>query len=590
MARLGYEEVGHHHSGGGPLSINAGQALAQVLVDELVRSGMTDACLAPGSRSTPLVLALSGRPELRLHVSIDERSCAFLALGIAKEQGRPVGVVTTSGTATANLYPAVIEAHHSAVPLILLTADRPPEARDTGAGQTIDQIKLYGGAVRWFVEVGPAEDRAESVPYWRSISARAYQVSAGPHPGPVHLNLAFRKPFVGTAGSDAFSHDLAGRADGKPWVAASPATELVTEEELLRLKDDFEGEERGIIVAGTGDLDPEPVLSLARSLQWPVLAEATSNARARFPAISAYDALLRHKEFAASHRPELVLRLGNLGTSQALDDMLGPSVRQIAVAPQGRWLDPRRAISWVIRSSPERICRVLAQLVTPKRETAWLGSWAEAERVARTVIDRTLDEHEEVTEPRVARDLAEAVPDGGALVVSSSMPIRDLDWFMRPREGISIHANRGANGIDGFVSTTLGVAIGHSGPTFALCGDLALLHDQNGLLTSPDGSVDAVFVVLNNNGGGIFSFLPESAERHFERLFATPHNRDLSLVAQAHRCGYRLLDKAAELQDAMMEAAEAGGVQILEARTERSSNVRIHREVWGAVRDALGGE
>ena len=569
------------------MSVNPGQAMAKVMVDELVRCGLSDACISPGSRSTPLVLALAERPELRLHVSIDERSCSFLALGMAKELGRPVAVLTTSGTAAANLYPAVIEAHISAVPLIVLTADRPPDLRDTGAGQTIDQVKLYGDAVRWFVEVGAAEDRPESVSYWRSLSARAYHVSSGPHPGPVHLNLSFRKPFVGGPPEEAFSYHLDGRSGEQPWLAETRRPEVVPRDALEMLRAEVEQTERGLIVAGTGDLDAEPVLALARAAGWPVLAEATSNVRAGFPAISTYDALLRQQRFVTAHRPELVLRVGSLGTSPALEELLAPSVRQIALAPMARWLDPRRAISSFVRCDPGRLCADLAESVKPRGEAGWLQSWLKAESTARSAIDRVLDAHEDATEPRAARDLADAIPEGSALVAASSMPIRDLDWFMRPRSSIRIHANRGANGIDGFVSTTIGIAVVHRAPTFALCGDLALLHDQNGLLTSPASPADAVFLVLNNNGGGIFSFLPEAGERDFERLFATPHDLDLSLVAQAHRCGYRLLEKAAELEDAVLESSALGGLHIVEARTDRTSNVDIHKQVWSAVGDAL---
>jgi 2-succinyl-5-enolpyruvyl-6-hydroxy-3-cyclohexene-1-carboxylate synthase len=567
--------------------INAGQAQAQAMVDEFIRCGITDACLAPGSRSTPMALALARRPELRIHVSLDERSASFLALGIAKRSGRPVAVVTTSGTAAANLYPAVMEAHHARVPLILMTADRPPKLRDTGAGQTMDQIKLYGSAVRWFVEVGVAEDRRESVGYWRSIACRAYHASNVPGAGPVHLNLAFRQPFVRVEGEPAFSHELGGRQDGAPWIQVASRPPTIPPGDLSRLLDEIDGTERGLIVAGTGDHDPEPIVTLAQAARWPLLAEGTSNVRAGPAAISTYDALLRQESFASSHRPELVLRIGNLGTSAALSEFLDPSVRQIAIEPEDAWPDPRRSISWMIRSEVGELCRVLTRELDHIQRSRWLNDWLRAEATARSVIDGILDYREEVTEPRIVRDLADAAPAGSNLVVASSMPIRDLDWFMRPRMELRVLANRGVNGIDGFVSTVLGVALAGRGRTCALMGDLALLHDQNGLLVAAAKKIDAVLVVLNNNGGGIFSFLPQATEPEFERLFATPHNLDLSALAVLYRCGYRLLEKASELEPAMEDAMQIGGIQIIEARTDRNTNVDLHREIWSAVGEAL---
>jgi 2-succinyl-5-enolpyruvyl-6-hydroxy-3-cyclohexene-1-carboxylate synthase len=569
--------------------INAGQAQAQVMVDEFVRCGMTDACLAPGSRSTPMALALARRPELSLHVSIDERSACFLALGIAKFSRRPAAVLTTSGTAAANLYPAVMEARHAGVPLIVLTADRPPELRDTGAGQTMDQIKLYGDAVRWFVEVGVAEDRDTSVGYWRSIACRAYNTSNFPTAGPVHLNLPFRQPFLPVGGEPAFSQELGGREDGAPWAALTGSPPAVPLGDISRLTKEIEETERGLIVVGTCDYHPEPILSLARATGWPLLAEATSNARAGPTAISTYDALLRDESFAASHRPELVLRIGNLGTSPALSGLLDASVRQIAIDPEERWLDPGRSVSWMIRSDVEQLCRILCRHLAPNRDGGWLEDWMAAEATARSVVDRVLDDHQEVTEPRVARDLAQAMPGGSNLVVASSMPIRDLDWFMAARPDIRLLTNRGVNGIDGFVSTVLGVALAAASSTYAVCGDLALLHDQNGLMVASAEKIDAVLVVINNDGGGIFSFLPQAGEPEFERLFATPHKLDLSMVAETYGCGYKLLEKAPDLETALADAHQVGGVKIIEARTDRRSNVELHHEIWRAVSEALRG-
>lgn len=566
---------------------NAGHALASVMVDEFVRNGMTHACLGPGSRSTPMALALDTRPEIDLHVCVDERSAAFLALGLAKLSGLPAAVLTTSGTATANLYPAIIEASHAQVPMIVLTADRPPELRDTGAGQTIDQIKLYGDAVRWFVEVGVPEARPGSVGYWRSVASRAFHVSAWPAPGPVHLNLAFRNPLIPVADDAGFSYPLDGRAGGLPWTVSSHSPMAPSDEDLERLKQEIEGTERGLISVGTGLHRADPILQVALAAGWPVLAEATSNVRTGPPAISTYEALLRQPEFAEAYRPDLVLRVGNLGTSPSLASLLAdPPIRQICIDP-GAWLDPARTVSWMLRADPNETFKRLARLLPVRHSpTEWLSGWLGAEDRARRAIDSLLDDHG-VTEPRIARDLAGCLPNGAALFVASSMPIRDLDWFMRISPGIEILANRGANGIDGFVSSVLGVALSHSGPVVGLSGDLSFLHDQNGLLLSSDHPPNAVFVVINNDGGGIFSFLPQAAQPGFEKLFGTPHGLDFSRLAETYSCGYDLIHDPSELAPAVLRALGLGGVHIVEARTLRDLNVAVHRLLWESVAKSI---
>lgn len=563
---------------------NAGEALATVMVDELVRCGVTHAFLGPGSRSTPVALALAARPELDLRVGIDERSVAFAALGAAKVSGRPAAVLTTSGSAAVNLAPAVVEAYYAGVPMIVLTADRPVELRDVGAGQTIDQIKMFGDFVRWFVEVGIPEARAGSVAYWRSVAARSYHTSVWPQPGPVHLNLGFRDPLVPEPDETGFDFPLEGRAGGQPWVDVSVPAVEPDRGALAQLAGRMSGAERGLIVAGEGNLEPEPIVELAGALGWPLLAEAASNARIG-PAISTYEAILR-SGFGERHRPDLVVRFGNLSTSPTLERLLDASIPQVWVDPVG-WRDPTRGTASILRANPGRACRALLRAMEPAPPGAWLSCWHSAEAAAREALDEAIDSYEEVTEPRVARDLAEALPAGSTLYVASSMPVRDLDWFMRPQRRIRIRSNRGANGIDGFVSCVLGAAGQRLGPIGALCGDLCFLHDQNGLLMTSGDSLDAVFVVVNNDGGGIFSFLPQAAHPGFEKLFGTPHGMDFEQLARSYGCGYHLMKNPFELAPAVSEALEVGGVHIVEARTERESNVVVHRQAWERVAAVL---
>jgi 2-succinyl-5-enolpyruvyl-6-hydroxy-3-cyclohexene-1-carboxylate synthase len=568
-------------------AVNAGQALATVLVDELVRNGLAHACIAPGSRSTPMAVEFAAHPGVRVHVLIDERSAAFCALGIAKASGIPSAVLCTSGTAAANFHPAVIEADRGRTSLLVLTADRPPELRGTGANQTIDQIKLYGDAVRWFAEVGVPEALPGSVAYWRSAACRAWAEAAGSPPGPVHLNLAFRDPLVPVADDAGFPYPLDGRPGEEPWTRTGPPPAGMAAEDARRLRATIASSERCLVLAGESPGGGVGARALAESGGWPLLADPPSGARAGGTAISAYEAILRHPGFVAAMRPDLVVRVGRMGSSKPLAGYLADEVRQVVVDPDGDWTDPERRVEWIIRADPS----VLPSLVASTRTRPWTQRWLEAEGAARSAIDAVLDAEESPTEPRTARDLAAWCPDGATLVAASSMPIRDLESFMRPRSGLRVLANRGASGIDGFVSTTLGVALAGPGPTVALAGDLSMLHDQNGLLLARSGNVDAVFVVVNNDGGGIFSFLPQADfPGDFERLFGTPHGMSFEAIAGLYRCGYRRVERAAGLTAAVGEAWSAGGVHLVEVPTERTANVALHRRIWQAVGEALEAE
>jgi 2-succinyl-5-enolpyruvyl-6-hydroxy-3-cyclohexene-1-carboxylate synthase len=601
---------------------NPSHAQALVLVDELARCGMTDAVLAPGSRSAALAMALHDDPRIRLHVEVDERSAGFLAIGIARATGRAAAVVVTSGSAVANLHPAVVEADTGAVPLLLLTADRPPELRATGANQAIDQLALFGRAVRWFVDVGVAEDRPEMVAYWRSTLGRAWATAVGAMgpPGPVHLNLPFREPTVPvtddgrSSAAGPFSAPLDGRSGGRPWVAVDRLPTAPDPTMIAALAGRIASVERGLVVVGQTTAPPGPIHELARAAGWPVVAEPTSNARTGDLVVAHAHHLLAHRGFAASHRPQLVVRVGRTGLSRHLAALLGPDVPQVLVDRDGAWHDPDRAIAELVVGDPGAVCSALAAHLGSAAGSDWLDGWLAADAAARWALDGMLDADDAPSEPRVARDLSAALPQGSALVVASSMPVRDLDQFLAPREGIRIIANRGASGIDGFVSTALGVALARGtavadassapvpgtegggafggpvgGPTVALAGDLSLLHDANGFLLSPDVErIDATFVVVDNDGGGIFHFLPQAAfPGSFERVFGTPHGRDLAQLAAFHHLGYRRVDTAAALTSAVQDATDAGGLQLVHVRTDRRANVDLHRQLTAAVGAAL---
>lgn len=569
---------------------DANRRLALTLVDELARAGLTDACLAPGSRSAPLALALAEQLAVRLHVHLDERSAAFFALGAAKATGRPAAVLCTSGTAAANLHPAVVEADHGRVPLLVLTADRPPELRGTGANQAVDQIKLYGDAVRLFCEVGAPDQTAASPDdrgagrYWRSLASRAWAAAIGRPAGPVHLNLAFAEPLL----PDPLDGVPApGRPDGAPWTLVARPSLRPGLGEIGALADAVRASARGLLVVGWGaSVRPAAVDAFAAAAGWPVLADPLSDARRGPAAISTYDSLLRVPAFAAEHRPDLVVRIGAGPTSKALNGWLDDSVPQIIVDPEAGWPDPGRTASRRLVADPSALLEAVAAAAgRATGRKAWMERWRAADTVARQAIDELLDGIEEPFEGRVARDLVAALPDGATLLVGSSMPVRDVDAFAAPREGLRLLANRGASGIDGLVATALGAAAASRGPTVALLGDLAFLHDASSVLGAARRSPGAVLVVCDNDGGGIFSFLPQARlpARYFDSLFATPQGIDLASLAAAAGLPAQRVNKASELVPALERALAGGRTEVLLVPSDRDANLARHREVIAAV-------
>jgi 2-succinyl-5-enolpyruvyl-6-hydroxy-3-cyclohexene-1-carboxylate synthase len=486
-----------------------------------------------------------------------------------------------------NFHPAVVEAHHGRVPLIVATADRPPELRDVGAGQTIDQTKLYGDSARWFVDLGVPADVDGAGAVWRSTAARTVAVALGAPPGPVHWNLPFREPLVPTGEPLV---DASGRTDGAPWTASEPpAPQLPGPTALTRAATAIREHPRGLVVAGFGAAASGPALDrFVEVAAWPVLADPVSGLRRGAAAVSTYDALLRDEDFARAHRPDLVLRLGAPTSGRRLNGFLR-DVPQIVVTPDAAWLDPDRgAIEWIVADPDAFLTAYLGAVGWPRPERSWRDAWCEAEARARRALDAHLDADDEPFEGRVARDVVDAVPDGGTVVVASSMPVRDVESFARPRDDLRVVANRGANGIDGFVSAAIGAALGGPGPVVALLGDLCFLHDQNGLLGATSRGVDITFVVVDNDGGGIFSFLPQAdaAPEHFEELFGTPQGIDVAAVAAVHGIPTAEIGRASELVGAVELAAKEGGVRVVRVRTDRATNVTRHLAAWTAVANA----
>ncbi len=524
---------------------NANATACATLVDEWVRCGVRHAVIAPGSRSTPIAIAIASRSELTVHVIHDERVAAFVALGIGLD-GVPAVLVCTSGTAAVNFHPAVVEAGLSEVPMIVATADRPPELRGIGSPQTIDQIELYGRSVRWFHDA-VVPDEADPLG-WRPLAQRVFSTA---ETGPVHLNLPFREPLVGEAG------DLP-----EPIGPPLPIPRGYAVNGPLAAELDLQ---RGVIVAGgRHGYEVAEIAALAARLGWPVLAAPDSGCRELAHAVTAFDPLLRHQAFADAHAPEIVVRFGRAPASKVLSQwVLRSGARVLQLGGPGV-VDPERNV--VARCTLDELAPFTGAVGTP-----WLARWRHADERAQTAIAAALDELP-LSEPGVARTIAGALPTDAELVVASSMPVRDLEWFGGPCA--RVHANRGANGIDGVMSTALGRALtGRS--AVVLVGDIAFVHDSNALVALRQRGADLRIVVVDNGGGGIFSFLPHASElsgERFEQLFGTPHGTDIEALARAHGVEARTVTTS----DDLVVAINTPGPSVARVVTDRAENVKIH--------------
>jgi 2-succinyl-5-enolpyruvyl-6-hydroxy-3-cyclohexene-1-carboxylate synthase len=559
-------------------------------VDELVRCGLREACTSPGSRSTPLVLSLAREPRLRATSHVDERSAAFFALGLAKASGLPAALACTSGTAAANYAPAVIEAHEARVPLLVLTADRPPELRELGAGQTIDQTKLYGSAAKWFLEIDDAPATPERLRWLRQLACRAFWTALEGRPGPVHLNFSLREPLVLDG---PLPDDDSGRAGGRPWVTRPPFPADPPPTLIETLRDEIAARPRAVIVAGRSERDRELAASVAGFADWaaiPLLADPLSGARRGPAAIAHYDALLREPGFAAANAPDLVLRVGDLPTSKPLRTWLHglDEALQISFDPESAWQDPAGAVATILATDARRTLDAIAAKMRRRDETDWLAGWHAADRRAAAAIASALTPRG-LNEPRVAAELGSLLPPEATVVVASSMPVRDVETFFPAREQPPrVLANRGANGIDGTVSTAFGCAAAESGPVILLIGDIALIHDIGGLLAANRLGLKLTIVLLHNDGGGIFDFLPVSREGEaFVQHVATPHGLDFAHAAALFGCGYDVAATVDDFRAALGRALSADRTSIVAVHSDRRANVELHAAVWQEVAQSV---
>jgi 2-succinyl-5-enolpyruvyl-6-hydroxy-3-cyclohexene-1-carboxylate synthase len=576
---------------------NTNTALASALCEELSRCGVERAVICPGSRSTPVALALLREPGIETVSVVDERSGGFLALGAAAASGLPVAIVCTSGTASANLHPAVAEAAESSLPLIVLTGDRPAELRGIGAGQTIDQIGLYGSAVRWFCEVGTHAADDAGLLHMRSTACRAFAAAAGDsRPGPVHLNLSWRDPLgpEPVPGAVTATSTLALEGRGSlPLTASGGGLPSARPDELDALASAIEQADRGLILAGRQG-DPgiaAAVAELAGRTGFPILAEPTSQVRCgphdRSLVVSAYDQIA--KSAPVQLAPEVVIRFGEMPTSKPLRAWLAASDPiQIVVDPVGAWNEPSRKAGLVLRALPADVCSgVLERLDGRGPDRTYAERWLAADGAVAGAAGDALAGRAELTEPGLQHELAGAYADGDLIFTASSMPIRDQEAFL-PSLGRNLVflSNRGANGIDGTISSAVGAAIASGRPTWVVLGDLALHHDSNGLAAVRHSSVPVRIVVVDNDGGGIFEFLPQAGQvprEEFEAAFGTPLGLDAARYAALYDLPFTELTASGGLDEL------PPGSRIVRLRTDRASNRALHRELDSLAADALAG-
>lgn len=543
---------------------NANTALASAFCEELERSGVKRAVVSPGSRSTPLAVALWRQPGIEVTIALDERSGGFFALGAAQASGEPVALLCTSGTAAANYHPAVAEADLSSVPLIVLTADRPPELRDIGAGQTIDQIKLFGDAVRWFSEVGNHGADDEGLLHFRYSACRAFALAAGdPRPGPVHLNFPLREPLAPSPDPDMVTATSELALDGRQGAALTDicnSPPAATPEALDRIVSLIEAADRILVLAGrqTATSLRLPLSRFAGSLGAPVLAEPTSQLRSgphdRAGVISTYDAISRPAPPALA--PDLILRFGEMPTSKALRNWLGSldELKQVVVDPLYSWNEPTRTADLIVRADPETLIHLIEDRIEVRTEVRYRDTWLEADRIEASA--RQPDGASEVIRAGdVHRAIARLNADGDLVYTASSMAIRDQEANLpaSPTDVLYL-ANRGANGIDGLVASGAGAAAASGRPTVIITGDLGFQHDLGSLALVRSMATPVRIVVINNGGGAIFSRLPQKAAMvpaEFDALMTTPSELNIEAAAGLFDLPYFRITDLSDLPRAM---------------------------------------
>ena len=590
---------------------NPTYAYIGAFVDELQRVGVQHVVICPGSRSTPLALVFAAQSGIHTWMHVDERSAAFFALGVAKRLHAPVALVCTSGTAAANFLPAIVEAHLSHIPLLVLTADRPHELRDSGAPQSIDQNRLFGSHTKWFVELALPEASNTAMRYVRTIADRAAAQALAAPTGPVHLNVPLREPLTPEAQAEQPLPPLEarqqsawqGRADNAPYTEipmAEPAT--IATEKVEQLAQRLMHTTRGLIIVGPHENAQHmpALITLAQWLGYPILADPLSQLRSgtshQDVLITSYDAFLRGEAFVAQARPELIVRFGAMPTSKPVLLYMKryDTCPLFIVSEQPDWQEPTQLATAYIHANSNNLCNELLRSIDAYSQTAddasrhdraWLALWQQRDQETRHVLETALYDFRETFEGRVFQELASLLPERSILYAGNSMPVRDMDtFFWHSKHNVHIMGNRGANGIDGVISSALGASAAMNEPTVLVIGDLSFYHDLNGLLAAHMHQLNLVIVLVNNNGGGIFSFLPQAAyPDYFEQLFGTPTNLDFAPAVHMYGGHFQRAATWEQFRASVTRGLYEGGLHVVEVSTQRESNVAMHRQLWQAL-------
>ncbi|MBE4908408.1 2-succinyl-5-enolpyruvyl-6-hydroxy-3-cyclohexene-1-carboxylic-acid synthase [Bacillus luteolus] len=561
-------------------------------IDELVRVGVTTAVISPGSRSTPMAILMAEHSNMDVYVNIDERSAAFFALGIAKEKKTPVAILCTSGTAAANYYPAIVEASISRVPLLVLTADRPHELRDVGAPQAIDQIHMYGKYAKWFVEMALPEDTNEMIKYARTMAARATGKSLTAPAGPVHLNFPFREPLIPNIDADSLWNK--GTFNNPKHVNVSIGRPVIDESLKSYLFELLSSYEKGVIICGeqVSEEFSEYITKVASLFGFPILADPLSQLRSGSHSkeyiIDCYDTFLRNQDFTKTYQPDIIIRFGAMPISKALLQYVkaNEGCKQIVIDSDGGWREPTLSASEMVYCDEIKFCEAMLALGQNKdiAKTNWTNDWILINEITMSEL-MSIQKEEVLAEGKVIVELKRLLPTNSTLFIGNSMPIRDVDsFFTNTEKALKIMANRGANGIDGTISTALGVSASSSDRLVLVIGDLTFFHDLNGLLAAKKYSIPITIVLINNNGGGIFSFLPQAKEeKHFETLFGTPLDLDFEHVVKMYGGNFTRINTWESFEMELLLADEKQGISVIEVPSVREENVTIHRTLWNRV-------
>jgi len=587
------------------IKINRNVFWTETFVNELSLHGVKYASISPGSRNTPLTIAFANNKKIKTYVHIDERSSGFFALGLAKASGSPVAIVCTSGTATAELYPAIIEAYQQRVPLIVCTADRPPELLDRGANQTINQQNIYKNHIRHFVDVGLPSPAISKIKQIKKLASQAVYAGTIKSKGPVHLNFPFRKPFEPKSFTDEIDAKVLDFAKEKSYdgkVNLSSIEKDISKQLWFKnIANQIKKSKKGLIIVGPENYNSKFLKncqSLSQKLGYPVLADGTSQLRfGKHPKeniITVFDAFLRSNNFVKNHQPDIILQFGRTITSKGLDTFLEKcNAPRFMINEYGDWFDPSDRAIGSYACKPYLFCEKTLEKINSgkklQKNNEWLNSFKKAETVSLTLKNKIVDNSGFPNEGRIINEIIKSVPDDCQIMLSNSMPVRDFDYFAsNTNKKIVIFNNRGASGIDGITSTALGISAAGNKPTVLITGDMAFYYDLNGLLSAKNYKIPLVIVLINNNGGGIFEILPISKYKEvFDKYFIVPHNLEFSPFVKAYGGKYKRIKNWNDFNSSLRTALNSKKLIVLEVKTSSSKSLQIRKKFWNSVSKKL---